>query len=145
MQEPRAFAAWLKTIALNACRTWCRRAAWPQSLDALDDALALPDFQPGPLEVLLEREKQQAWRQALLTLSEANRLALLMHVWGGSSYAEIALFLEVPLTTVEGRIHRAKQQLRRLLKDNATELLGEPRQCWLDNCLNAIAEDKSYD
>jgi len=131
LREPEAFPAWLKMIALNACRTWFRRSVpWPESLDAIAGAAQLPDRSPTPLAVLLEKEKQRAWRRALIVLPQANRLALLMHLWGGYSYDEIAAFAEVPITTIEGRIHRAKAHLRRVLKSDAGELLGEPRRRW---------------
>jgi type II secretory pathway component PulF len=52
----------------------------------------------------------------------------MMHVWGDYSYKEIALFTGVELTTVEGRIHRAKRQLRQLLRDEGAEFLSEPRR-----------------
>ena len=133
LHDARAFAGWLKIITVNLCHNWHRRRGqWPQSLDAMPESDTLQDHGLGPLEVIVAREKQRAWRQALLTLPEHNRIALLMHIWGDSSYEAIAAFLGVPLTTVEGRIHRAKMQLRRLLRDAAAELLDEPRRNWND-------------
>ena len=131
LREPEAFLAWLKMIALNVCRTWYRRSVpWPESLEEMPELSRLPDASPTPLAVLLEKERQRAWRRALISLPDANRLALLMHVWGDYSHQEIASFTGVPVTTVEGRIHRAKAQLRRLLRSGAFELLGEPRPKW---------------
>jgi RNA polymerase sigma-70 factor, ECF subfamily len=131
LREPARFAGWLRAVALNVCRSWYRRSRpWPVSLDDAPEAVAAPDPGPGPLEALLLREKERAWRQALLALPAPNRYALLMHTWGSYSYAEIAAFLEVPVTTVEGRIYRAKRQLRDLLRADAAELLGEPRRQW---------------
>src|SRR5205823_4465075 len=86
----------------------------------------LSDRRHQPLEALLAREKQRALRQALTALPYANRVALLMHVWGEYSYQEIAAFTDVPVTTVEGRIHRAKRQLRRLLQAASGEFACEP-------------------
>ncbi len=128
LREPDAFAVWLKTITLNLCRGWVRRSrSWPESLDTVEE-VGLPDPNLRPLDRLLAREQQRAWREALRTLPEANRIALLMHVWGQYRYEEIAAFLDVPLTTIEGRIHRAKIQLRRILRAEAADLLGEPRR-----------------
>jgi DNA-directed RNA polymerase specialized sigma24 family protein len=81
------------------------------------------DDAPKPLEVVLSGEKQRELHRALLLLPQANRLALLMHVWGNYSYAEIAAFTEVRVTTVEGRIYRAKRQMQRLLYDEGTAFL----------------------
>lgn len=129
LQNPSAFLAWLKTIAARACQSWYRRSRpWPESLTRADGDAALPDPGPTPLEALLAQEKQRALRQALAGLPAANRIALLMHVWGGYCYDEIAAFTDVPVTTVEGRIYRAKKQMRVLLRDSGAEFLREPRR-----------------
>ena len=123
LHVPEAFRGWLQAIAANAARNWCRRPAPPASLDALETVP--PDAAPGPLERLLQRERRRLWRDAMLALPEANRLPLLMHARDGLPYEEIARQLGVPVTTIEGRIHRARVQLRRLLRDDAAALLGE--------------------
>jgi len=128
LQERGAFRGWLQVITINACRNWSRGRQWPASLDELPEPP--PDPAPGPLDGLLARERRALWRRALLEIPEANRLPLIMHVRGGQSYEEIARQLDVPVTTIEGRIHRARLQLRRLLRDDAAELLGEPRRYW---------------
>ncbi|MBI3948572.1 MAG: RNA polymerase sigma factor [Armatimonadetes bacterium] len=131
LREPAHFGAWLRSIARNACRGWYRRSRpWPASLDEASDAAQVPDPAPGPVEIILAREQQRAWHRALQSLPEANRLALLMHVWGDYSYEEIATILGVPVTTIEGRIHRAKAQLRRLLRADAGDLVPEHRRWW---------------
>lgn len=133
LRQPEAFPSWLRTIAHNPCRTWYRRSAkWPESLEnASPTDRHLIDDNPGPLKVVLKRERQRAWRRALTLLPEANRIALLMYVWGGCSHAEIAAFAGVPVSTVEGKIYRAKGQLPRLLnRPDAAELLGEPLRKW---------------
>jgi RNA polymerase sigma factor (sigma-70 family) len=128
LQDPASFLTWLRAIMANACRSWYRRSGLPPvSLDEGDSPL-LADRSQQPLEQLLDREKQRALRQALVALPEANRLALMLHVWGDYSYKEIAMFTRVQVTTVEGRIHRARRQLRHLLWDEGAEFLGEPRR-----------------
>jgi RNA polymerase sigma-70 factor (ECF subfamily) len=128
LQEPASFVTWLRTIVINACRSWYRRSPpRPLSLEEGEAPLLPAARGQQPLERLLDRERQRELRQALVALPEANRLALMMHVWGDYSYKEIALFTGVELTTVEGRIHRAKRQLRQLLRDEGAEFLGEPR------------------
>jgi RNA polymerase sigma-70 factor (ECF subfamily) len=108
LQDPSRIPAWLKAIAMNACASWRRRSGhWPQSLDEVQDRLSLPQNDDLPIEIALKREERRLWRKALLKLPEPNSHALLMHLWGGYSYEEIAAFLGVPITTVEGRIYRA--------------------------------------
>jgi RNA polymerase sigma-70 factor (ECF subfamily) len=114
---------WMKAIAANTCSTWCRRRpAQTTSLDTESVCLLLADSAPKPQEILFSHEKQRELHRALLRLPQANRLALLMHVWGDYSYSEIAAITEVEVTTVEGRIYRAKRQMRILLRDEGSDL-----------------------
>jgi RNA polymerase sigma-70 factor, ECF subfamily len=123
LRDPAAFGGWLRRIAINACRDWYRRGRpWPNSLDDPACETTAIDPNPRPLEVLLERERQRELRAALATLPVENQRALLLHEWAGWPYARIAAFLDIPVTTVEGRIHRAKAQLRRVLSPNAANI-----------------------
>ena len=54
---------------------------------------------------------------ALAKLPASQRDALLMHAWAGLSYEQIATATGVPLGTVQSRISRARQRLRRQLAD----------------------------
>jgi RNA polymerase sigma factor (sigma-70 family) len=129
LEEPASFAPWVRTIVANACRSWYRRSpAGTGSLDAESESRTVADRRQQPLEVVLAQERQRLLRRALAAIPEANRLALMMHVWGDYSYKEIARFTGVEVTTVEGRIHRAKRQLRHLLRDEGVGFLGEPRR-----------------
>lgn len=121
LRQPAFFLPWIKTIAANVCSTWYRRRPpLTTSLDTEPACQLRADNAPKPIEVVLSGEKQRELHRALLLLPQANRLALLMHVWGSYSYAEIATFTEVRVTTVEGRIYRAKRQMQRLLRDEGT-------------------------
>ncbi|MDQ2798841.1 MAG: RNA polymerase sigma factor [Armatimonadota bacterium] len=140
LREPGAFLPWLKRIAAHEGLSWHRPARFVTlPLDG-DIGLRLPaDIALQPLEVLLARERQRAMRQALASLPDANRVALLMHVWEGASYEEIAAFTSVAVSTVEGRLYRARKQLRRLLHEDEAALTGRPARRW------DAADDKGED
>jgi len=108
LREPGAFPAWLRSITANLCANWTRRPM-PLALDdnAADDA--------DLLAAVIARFEQREIARALRALPMANRLALLMHVRDGTPYERIAAFLGVPVSTIEGRIFRARQNLRRSL------------------------------
>ncbi len=53
---------------------------------------------------------------ALSALSEEQREAVVLQMYNGLSYQEIAEITEVPLTTVRNRIARAKNNLRTILE-----------------------------
>jgi RNA polymerase sigma-70 factor, ECF subfamily len=120
----RSFSTWLYTIATNLVRTRFRwRARHPQiSLDAGDQetgmgpggeladcTIALPD------ESLQTDERADAVRQAVAALPDELRLPLILFEYEEKSQAEIAAILNSTAKTVEGRIHRARQRLRRTL------------------------------
>lgn len=131
LRNPSAVSAWIRSILARGCSTWHRRChARPVSLS---DGLLCEypaDACLQPLRVLLQRERDEELRAALRDISPENREALLMAIWGDCSYVEIAEFAGVPVTTVEGRIHRAKAQLRKKLRDAGAEALAEPRRLW---------------
>jgi RNA polymerase sigma factor (sigma-70 family) len=49
-------------------------------------------------------------------LDDYDREALLLYAWGELKYEEIASVLEIPLGTVQSRLHRARGKLRRALE-----------------------------
>ncbi len=142
LREPGAFLPWLKRIAARACLDW-HRPARPEPLSLDGEGLSrLPaEAALQPLAVLLARERQQELRRALASLPDVNRIALLMHVWEGASYEEIAAFTGVAVTTVEGRLYRARKQLRRLLADDEETLFGRPARRWRASNENGDADD----
>ncbi len=86
LADTSLFLPWLKTVTANACNTWFRPAhSRPVSLDS-DVAHLLVAQQGLPLKALLEQERQRELQQALLTLPEANRITLLLHIWDHVSY-----------------------------------------------------------
>ena len=51
---------------------------------------------------------------AVTALPEPERDALILHVWEGLSYEDVAGALGVPIGTVRSRLHRARERLRAL-------------------------------
>ena len=101
LRNEQYFATWLTRILINACRDIQRKR--PRSI-ALED---LPEPAVPPYDPTLS--------MALAALPEKLRLPLELHEMEGMTYAEIAQALHIPQTTVVGRIHRAKVQLRKEL------------------------------
>jgi len=58
---------------------------------------------------------------AVTSLPEPERDALVLHVWEGLSYAEVADALGVPVGTVRSRLHRARGRLRELAGPSGRE------------------------
>jgi RNA polymerase sigma-70 factor (ECF subfamily) len=107
--EPEFELAWLLKIASNVCREAERSvgrinaATW--EVEDMDE-LAAPsaDGYEGP-------EQLDALREALATLPERQRRAILLREWQGLSYAEIADELRLTVGAVETLLYRARRSL----------------------------------
>lgn len=119
---------WLYGIATNVIRrhqreTWRRLRAhsrlhtWtPNQVDDTADASA------SYLDAVAQRDRLAA---ALGGLARRDRDALLLHVWEGLTYAEVAEALEVPTGTVRSRLNRARRQLRAALSESERDGGGQ--------------------
>lgn len=69
----------------------------------------------SPDSVLEKKEENRFIREAVESLPEKQRTAFILHYWEGLSYLEIADILKTSLSSVESRIHRAKNALRDII------------------------------
>jgi RNA polymerase sigma-70 factor (ECF subfamily) len=124
-RDPQALPAWLRTVTINLCRERWRRPR--------EDFVGLqPDVgrtTEDTYAVAVRRETIRQVHKALQELPENNRLALMMHVMDGLSYEDISQVLQVPVTTVEGRIFRARQRLRKQLAGWLDDTLKHEGKC----------------
>jgi RNA polymerase sigma-70 factor (ECF subfamily) len=123
--EPRAqFKNWLYKIAVNLCKNELRDRQ-RHGLSSLEDFMtdedgkinytALKDFSQMP-DVLYEKKEQQILiRQAVDSLPENQRLAIIMVTYQNLRYDEIADTLGCSVSAVKSLIHRARQNLKKLL------------------------------
>ena len=109
-------STWIYRIVANVCVQDQARAPRTVSLDAMNEpahSAALPssrDRRFGDLELRDRLEK------AIARLPANYRLLVAAHYLQGIQYEDLAEALELPLGTVKTQLHRAKQQLRRLLE-----------------------------
>jgi RNA polymerase sigma-70 factor (ECF subfamily) len=66
--------------------------------------------------------------EAVSSLPEAERDALLLHVWEGLSYEDVADALDVPVGTVRSRLHRARARIRELTASSGREPANTERR-----------------
>jgi F-type H+-transporting ATPase subunit beta len=115
LRIPRAFPTWLKRIVRKRCDRQTR--AWAPTLIPLTAApmLSAPpvrDAQPsGP----------SALAVALATIPLGQRLVLTMFHVAGTSLADIASTLGIPLSAVKKRLHDGRQRLKEDLRMIATD------------------------
>jgi len=86
----------------------------PQEKLFADKSALMPSRQMAKLEI------QQVVREALDTLNERQRMALLLHKFEGMSYADIAETMELSTTAVKSLLSRARESLRQRLEGYAS-------------------------
>lgn len=129
IEEPDKFASWLYAITRHAAyrlgqRTRQERAQRVELDEALlenSTVLAQP-FKP------IESFETTWVRAAIQTLAEEYRLILQLRFDDEMPMRRIADFLDLPLTTVKWRLHRAKQLLRQQLAEPHEKLTVKPKR-----------------
>jgi RNA polymerase sigma-70 factor (ECF subfamily) len=108
----RKFVNWMLSIASNHCIDRLRkRRLKTTSLDNLLPGQMKPDPNPGPESRLSMDEGRQSVREMLETLSEKDRAAIVMRYWYDMSYQEIAESLDLTVSAVKSRLHRARRDM----------------------------------
>lgn len=119
----RSFKTWLHAIALNKCRDAARRAAtrrafWGDCPDGED--LRVADERSSPEEETVSREELRMLRQALASLPEHLRDALMLTAVDGLSQAAASATLDCSVKSLEYRVHRARELLASEMARRAT-------------------------
>jgi RNA polymerase sigma-70 factor (ECF subfamily) len=113
------FRTWLLQItqntALNAIARTRRR---PSATVGESPEMADRDPVRQPVTELERRERQQRLELKLRGLRPEYRSLLVLRDLEGLSYNEIADVLDMPLGSVKGRLHRAREELIDLLRNN---------------------------
>ena len=115
--EEEDLPAWITRVTRNACIDLLRRRRrlpFEASQDTLDRMVSLD---PGPDTRLEAVELRRRLESALLHLPEAHRAVVVLREIQGLKYEEIGQALELPLNTVKVYLHRARRELRELLRD----------------------------
>ena len=121
-----ALATWIYRITMNSCLDELRRrkARKVTSLDSLvDNGWSPTDTGDTPEEHGLRVEKQNALNQAIQSLPDDMRAAIILRDVKGYSYDEIASILDANVGTIKSRISRGREKLREILSKQS-ELFG---------------------
>lgn len=116
----RPFLPWLRTIALNKCRDFGRRATVRRFL--LQSKIAEPEETvPDPDEATQEETRLKRLDRAILSLPPFYREALLLTALSGLSHAEAAEILKTTAKAVEMRVRRARKHIAAQLGEDGPE------------------------
>jgi len=96
--QPRSpFRNWVYRIAANVALDVLRRKKETVDVEAVP--VAAPG--PGPEAALIEQERAERVRQAVLALPSASRAVLVLREYEGLSYQDIAYTLDIPMGTAQ--------------------------------------------
>ncbi len=119
LRDPAALESWLYHIATHVSIDHLRRRARTvqRQVDTAIEDLPIADRnRPSQVTVIQQTEMSDCVRRYVAGLSDAYKAVLLLHDADGFTADEIAHLLQLPLTTVKMRLHRARRQLGMVLK-----------------------------
>ncbi|MFB7545220.1 RNA polymerase sigma factor [Streptomyces zaomyceticus] len=128
---------WLLGVATNVARNHCRgnrryRAAAVAYAASGPAEASVPDHASEVAGRIDDRRRIAATLRALGTLRRTEREVLVLCLWEGLAYTEVAQALRVPVGTVRSRLSRARTKLRigaeRELAGEKGEPLAEKRE-----------------
>jgi RNA polymerase sigma-70 factor (ECF subfamily) len=105
-----SFGTWLTAVAINTYRSRLRSEGAP--LVHLDPAGSFGQ-EPGTLQQLADRQRDEAVRRAVLTLPERYRDALVVYYFHEMDVGQAAAALAIAEGTLKARLHRGRELLRR--------------------------------
>ncbi len=113
---PRPFRAWLFGIAVNKCRAEFRKLSStddmpPERFDVLTMSQG-----PSPVETAIAVESAKLVAEAVANLPPKQRAVLVLRVWNGLDYAEIASALDRTETTIRSQMFHALAGIRQYLE-----------------------------
>ena len=131
-QPSGRFATYLWRVAVNLCYDELRRVSRRResALETTNGSGEEMDFaagSPAPDFALVEQERAEAVRRALLELTEPYRAVVVLRHYEGLKFREIGEVLEIPEGTVKSRMAEALAQLNELLNDYEREIPCKPQ------------------
>ncbi len=121
------FFTWLYRIAMNTAISWKRKQRVTLRMHGGRDEgggtvePVDPSEWSQPGYALDQAERERTIRQALSRLSPEHRAVLILKDMEGQKYEDMAEVLQVPIGTIRSRLHRARLELRELLKQQDEE------------------------
>jgi RNA polymerase sigma-70 factor (ECF subfamily) len=116
------FRAWLLRIVHNTALNTLNRRRVEMSPEPLEDLAARGDpatrTQLTPASELVGAERTRRLRTKIDALRGPHREVLVLRDLAGLSYEEIAEVTDMPIGSVKGRLHRARNELIELLRNN---------------------------
>lgn len=118
LQDVNKFGAWLRGIARRVCLDWLksrqnRQVPFSVLGDTAENGSKFADGHPSPAEELVRNSEAQRLMNQIDELPDDEREVLLLYSTGDWTYHQLAEFLEIAVATVNIRLARARERLRK--------------------------------
>lgn len=126
LRNPDRFASWLYGLALNHCRDYAknvRRETYAFSHTDQTGADIMADSTKAQDERLVAEERSEQLWAALEELSATYATPFLLKYRDGLTYKAMSKRLDVSVSALKVRVHRARKKLRALLEKPSKEAL----------------------
>ncbi len=122
LRDPSKVGAWLNRLVIVQSALYRRTLGRKRKLvQKIEEQVSSPqEFDTDrhdPLAWLLDEERNQRVRDALNQLSADEQQILLMKYSEDKSYQDIAEELDLTVSSVQSKLHRARIRLKKLLRD----------------------------
>lgn len=108
----RSFATWILSIAAHYCIDQQRKRRLPLAdLDEVLEETAPDPHIPNPEHTVAQTEQQRALHALLNTLGPQDKAAVILRYWYDYSEQDIANSLNLSVSAVKSRLHRARLKL----------------------------------
>lgn len=127
-----AFASWLYRLASNVCIDHLRAMKRKKTVslvfeeDGEEQTIDVPDPTPSPEEQVIAKADKATIEWAMNELNVEHRQVLTLRLIDDLSYEQISEILEVPEGTVKSRISRAREALRKKIRQSGNISLLPP-------------------
>jgi RNA polymerase sigma-70 factor (ECF subfamily) len=105
------FSTWMYRIVTNRCLNELARR---RALEPLEETA--PSERPGPEQVAVARSELELLRKAVDELTPEQRAALVLREFEGCTYEEIADVLDISVSAVKSRLHRARAEILQVMQ-----------------------------
>ncbi len=126
LRESESFGAWFMSIVRSRALSWLHQRRRRRDIAPFQPYDEHPNcFADAALNVhRLDQRNDDLW-DAIHELPEMYREVLLLHYWKNYSYNEISDLLDLPCTTVKGRLQQSRRRLRERIAGPATRYESE--------------------
>jgi len=111
------FSSWLYRIAHNESVNFIKKHYRFKKVEFKEEIKNKSVIEKSALEKILDRDDARMINQALYQLKTSDRDILELYYFEGRKYLEIADILEIPVNSVGPKIKRAKDKLKKIIKE----------------------------